>query len=144
MDFRDITPSGVSQSPRANPVVLHFSEVPRGVTPLEAESRWWARKIQKGEAQIPQIKPPIYSVKIRGKAGWLYSFDKDSPTWHREEVRGLVTAHSHLPHSLNYPITHFIQRSCRRHGTYSLTESTVARKKKRNTEKKGADVLFTG
>ena len=41
MDFRDITPSGVSQSPRANPVVLHFSEVPRGVTPLEAESRWW-------------------------------------------------------------------------------------------------------
>ena len=34
-------PSGVSQSPRANPVVFHFSEVPRGVTSLEAESRWW-------------------------------------------------------------------------------------------------------
>lgn len=62
--------------------------------------------------------------------------------WQREEGRGLVTAHSHLP--LNYPITHSIKRSCRRHGTYSLTESTVAKKKKRNTEEKRADVLFTG
>lgn len=39
---------------------------------------------------------------------------------------------------------HSIKRSCRRHGTYSLTESTVAKKKKRNTEEKRADVLFTG
>lgn len=84
-------------------------------------------------------------ARIRGKVGgWLYSFDKDAPVWQREEVRRLVTAHSHLPHSLNYSITHFIKRPRRRLGTYSLTESTVARKKGRNTERKGADVLFTG
>lgn len=64
--------------------------------------------------------------------------------WQRGEVRRLVMAHSHLPHSLNCSITHLIKRPRRRLGTGSLTESTVARKKERCTEEKGADVLFTG
>ena len=38
MDFKGIMPRGVSQSPRANPVVFHFSEVSRGVKSLETES----------------------------------------------------------------------------------------------------------